>query len=216
MPRRTYVGRVVPKNAFDTYINTNQKKWFTDYVLRISWLNKLSVETINLKGIDVQEIQLFQIELKIREKIPKVTEIIDKAIPYHIIMIVRYEDEYYLTTSAKHSHTTNEHVAVIDRTFSSDWEYLKDFSYFLNLEKDLDFVHKYFCLQLENRLDFEEQSKENIIEFFAKKSRLEKEVQALENKVKKARQFNRKVELNRELIEARKELESLESTHQPP
>ena len=42
LPDATRVNRVVPKNAFDKYTNSKQKKRFKDVVQRISWTNKLS------------------------------------------------------------------------------------------------------------------------------------------------------------------------------
>ncbi|MDZ7847391.1 MAG: DUF4391 domain-containing protein [Owenweeksia sp.] len=41
LPKKTEVKRVVPKNAFDRYTSTRQKKLFTDKVHRITWTHKL-------------------------------------------------------------------------------------------------------------------------------------------------------------------------------
>ena len=57
LPARAKVGRVVPKNAFDEYTNTKQKKLFTDCILRITWTHKLSADMLNLDTKDIQEIQ---------------------------------------------------------------------------------------------------------------------------------------------------------------
>ena len=62
LPARTNVGRVVPKNAFDKFTNTKQKKLFTDSIQRISWTHKLSADTANLDAKDIQEIQVFKID----------------------------------------------------------------------------------------------------------------------------------------------------------
>ena len=87
LPKSTVVNRVIPKNAFDEFTNTKQKKAFTEKIERIRWLNKLSAETINLSGSDVKEIQVFQIELKQKDSIPELLKIIDKSIPYRILFI---------------------------------------------------------------------------------------------------------------------------------
>jgi hypothetical protein len=57
LPQSTKVQKVVPKNAFDGYTNSKQKKLFSDKVLRITWLNKLAPSTVNLEAKDVKEIQ---------------------------------------------------------------------------------------------------------------------------------------------------------------
>lgn len=109
------------KNAFDPHTNTRQRKLLKDKVQRITWVNKLSSETINLHGKDIREIQIFKIELKIREKIDSVLDIVDKAIPYHLIFWVQHEDSAYISVSAKHPHPVNDDNAVIDWTFRSGW-----------------------------------------------------------------------------------------------
>ena len=65
------------------------------------------------------------------------------------------------------------------------------------------------CLQLSDRKDSTNVSFENLIEFQQKKLSLENEISRLENSIVKARQFNKKVDLNTQLIEKKKELEKL-------
>ena len=103
LPKSTIVNRFIPKNAFDDFTNSSQKKKFTDTIDKITWLNKLSKDTINLDGNDVKEIQIFEIKLKTKEKIQPLLNVIDKAIPYHIVFIVTFGEETYLSTSKKHN-----------------------------------------------------------------------------------------------------------------
>jgi hypothetical protein len=91
LPASTTVQKVIPKNAFDAYTRSKQKKLFTDLVSRITWTHKLSAETTNLRAYDINEIQIFRIELKVKNDIKPVLEVIDKAIPYHIIFVIEHE-----------------------------------------------------------------------------------------------------------------------------
>ena len=86
LPHTAAVNRIIPKNAFDEYANTKQKRQFTDLISRIIWTYKLSPATINLEALEIKEIQIFEIELKIREDIGTILELIDKSIPYHIVL----------------------------------------------------------------------------------------------------------------------------------
>lgn len=83
LPKSTKFGKVIPKNSFDAFTDTKQKKAFSDCIKRITWTNKLSKETINLIGKDIEEIQVFRIELKQKVEISKLLEVIDKAISYN-------------------------------------------------------------------------------------------------------------------------------------
>ena len=209
LPLRTKVGRVIPKNAFDEYTNTKQKKEFTDYIQRITWTNKLSKDTINLDGRDVQEIQVFRVELKLKTDITKVLEIINKAIPYHIVFWVEFNNNAYIKTAAKQPHPTNDNISVIDWTFTSDWFEKNKNSYMLNLTGGLDSVFKDLCVQLTGKADLSEKPMDLILENQQEVDRLQKEIARLEAAISRSKQFNKKVELNLRLRKAEKELREI-------
>jgi hypothetical protein len=144
LPESTEVQRVIPKNAFTRYTNTKQKKAFTDLVQKITWKNKLSKDTINLHSHDIQEIQIFEIQLKIKEDTSSLLDIIDKAIPYHIIFKVQFEEELFISTAKKHPHPINEDLAVLDWRFGSGWFKKGTREYSLALKRNLILSIKIF------------------------------------------------------------------------
>ncbi|MFV0344751.1 MAG: DUF4391 domain-containing protein [Bacteroidales bacterium] len=196
LPARTSVNRSVPKNAFDKYTNSKQKKSFTHYIQSISWTNKLSKATVNLSGKDIEEIQIFKIELKQKIAIPKLLEIIDRAIPYYIIFWLEYDGDAYISTAAKHPHPTNDDIAVIDRTFISEWFKIDNKPYVLNLKGTLDAVFKNLCVQLIERSDLEKESMNSILKNQQEEERLKKKIDRLKSAISKSNQFNEKVDLN--------------------
>lgn len=200
----TKVNRVIPKNTFESYTNTKQKKEFTDKVIRIIWTNKLSQSTTNLKCVETQEIQIFKIELKIFEKIPQIISIIDKAIPYPIIFIIQYKEQSYFSTSVKHPHPTNEDNAVIDWTFNSDWKENTIPPYQINLKSSLDEVHKDFCIQLSGNQELKGKHINKIVEYQKEKYSLENEINKLKQQITRSKSFKEKVELNLRLKELEK------------
>jgi hypothetical protein len=206
LPINTQVNRIIPKNTFDSYTNTRQKKLFTDKVLRIMWLHKLSKLTTNLPSKDIQEIQVFRIELKACEAIPQILNIIDKAIPYPIIFLVQCGEKVYCATSVKHPHPTNENNSVVDWTFTSDWMEATKFSLKLNLKGSIDEAHKDFCLQLSGRYDLKKKSIDQIVKFQQEKQALESEIGKLKQQISRSKRFKEKVELNLRLKEKEKEL----------
>tara|TARA_R110002096_G_scaffold21043_8_gene68822 strand:+ start:50708 stop:51364 length:657 start_codon:yes stop_codon:yes gene_type:complete len=211
LPSRTKVGRVVPKNAFDEYTNTKEKKLFTDCIQRISWTHKLSTDTVNLDAKDIQEIQVFKVELKLKSDILKILEIINKSIPYHIVFWVEHYQEAYISTASKHPHPTNEDVSVIDWTFTSDWFNKENNSYAFNLKGSLDAVFKDLCVQLTGKPDLGNQSLDAILKNQQEIDRLKKEVSKLKSAISKSKQFNEKVDLNLKLKNAEKELNKIEN-----
>ena len=209
LPLSARVGRVIPKNAFDEYTNTKQKKLFIDCIQRITWTHKLSADTVNLDAKDIQEIQVFKIELKQKSDILKISEIINKSIPYHIVFWIEYNREAYISTASKHPHPTNDDIAVIDWTFTSDWFNKDDNSYAFNLKESLDAVFKDLCVQLTGRKDMSNQSLSNILKNQKEEDRLIKTRNKLKSEILKCKQFNQKVELNLKLKSIEWELEKM-------
>ena len=209
LPISTKVNRVVPKNTFDSYTNTKQKKLFVDKVSRITWTHKLSKKTTNLKANEVSEIQVFKIELKVFEEISQILEIIDRAIPYPIIFIIQYKDQVYFATSSKHPHPTNQDNTIIDWLFKSKWVLTTKTPYSLNLKISLDHVHKDFILQLSGKEEDNSRSIKEIVEYHQQKHALEKEIEKLNLQIKRSKQYKKKVELNLQLRDKEKELKNI-------
>lgn len=207
LPSRTKVGRVVPKNAFDEYTNTKQKKLFTDCILRISWTHKLSADTVNLDAKDIQEIQVFKVELKQKSDILKILEIINKSIPYHIVFWVEHDQEAYISTASKHPHPTNDDVAVIDWIFTTDWFNKDNNCYAFNLKGSLDATFKDLCVQLTGKPELGKQSLGSILKNQQEVHRLKTEISRLKSAISRSKQFNEKVDLNIKIQELEKTLE---------
>ncbi|MBK9555163.1 MAG: DUF4391 domain-containing protein [Bacteroidetes bacterium] len=90
----------------------------------------------------------FKIELKEREEIKSLLEIMDKSIPYNIIFIIEESDSIYLSTSIKYPHPNKADISVIDWTFKTSWFLQNENKYTLNLKSNLDVVLFDFCLQI--------------------------------------------------------------------
>jgi len=198
LPKNIEVGKVIPKNAFDSYTNTKQKKEFADKILRITWTHKISLDTVNLAGDAITEIQIFKIELKEKIQIKDILTIIDKAIPYPIIFWIEYDGACYLSASAKHSHPQNEDNAVIDYTFSTDWLNKDQIPYQIVLKNKLDWVFKNFCEQL-NDNQTQTKTLTELVSTQKVKEDLDKKIARLQSEISRCRQFNKKVELNMKL-----------------
>lgn len=194
LPKTTNVDKFIPKNSFDQFINTKQKNRISENVKRIVWDNRLSVDTINLEGNEIEEIQIFSIELKSKNKINDILKIIDKAIPYHIIFCIQYDNECYISTSAKHSHVKNENQAVIDYTFVTDWFLKEENSFKITLKHSLDWVYKTFCEELSDAKQ-EAKSIYDLVNTQKENDSLQREIEKLQTEIKRCKQFNKKVEL---------------------
>lgn len=210
LPASTKVDRVIPKNAFDKYVDSKAKKLFVENVEKIKWLNKISFDTVNLSGKEVKEIQIFEITLRKFDPIPELVKIIDKAIPYPILFILTFEDQYQLSISVKHPNPINEDNAVIDWTFKTEWLPVGKEVCQFHLKQNIDFVFKDICRQLSNKPKADRELSLN--EIVAKDQKildLKNRIKRLESAIAKTKQFNKKVERNMELQKLVHELHSL-------
>lgn len=198
LPKSTEYGRVIPKNAFDEYTNTQQRKLIAETIQRITWTNKLSKETTNLKSGSVKEIQVFQIELKQKNEIKKILDIFDRSIPYHIIFVLIYQNEILLSSSAKHDHVAKINESVLDCTFKTDWKCISLFDYEIELKESMDKTYTSFCCQISKR-EKEYGSYSDFVEQEVKIKSLESQIAKIVGYIKREKQYNKKVRLNMEL-----------------
>jgi hypothetical protein len=207
LPISTKVGRIVPKNAFNSFLNTKQKKLLSDCIQRTTWTNKISHETINLSGKEIEEIQIFKLELKTDNQLNKVLDLINKYIPYHVIFWIEFNDKIMLSTASKHPHPTNNDIAVVDWTFNSDWFNISKLSYSIQLKQSIDYIFKDFCFQLKGLVENQD-TISDLVEKQKHIMQLKSKIEKLQSQMKKA-QFNKKVELNLELTKLKAELSNL-------
>lgn len=209
LPSNTVVQRVVPKNSFDSFTNSKQKEMFTKDIAKIVWSNNLSTGTINLHGKEIQEIQIFTIELKEQKEIKTVLDIIDKAISYHIIFVIEFGDWIYLSASSKHPSPLNDAKSVIDWTYTTTWFKKADNKYVISLRKSIDNIFYEFCQQLSLRKNKRIKNIGELSTYNSKLYTLVKEIERLKKAIASCQQFNKRVEMNLLLKELENELNGL-------
>ena len=199
LPTSTIVDKIVPKNSFDEYATTKQKKLLTSFVARIKWLHKLSNQTVNLQGKEVIEIQVFELELKEQTNINELLLLINRVIPYPILFVIRHNEEIMYSISKKHTHPTNENQAVVDWTFSTSWKNVLEDEFEISLSNSLDSVFQDICFKISGKNQGKEKDIETLIAKEQQLKQLNSEIEKTQKAIDKCRQFNKRVELNQKL-----------------
>lgn len=201
LPKTAFVNKFIAKTKFyeKAAIGAKLQKEFIDKIQKITWKYKLAESTIGItKTAKVTEIQIFEIELK-EQVIPKnVLRIIDKAIPYQILYRFIYKDNEAYAITLKEQKP--------ESYYFSDWNEDKVFDFTgIDLEKVYQKIIKAFITsEAKAKTSFNE-----IIDTDNKIKAIENEMMALENKISKEKQFNRKVELNKILLEKKSQLKKI-------
>ncbi|KUO60412.1 hypothetical protein APF79_04450 [bacterium BRH_c32] len=202
LPNSAYVNKFIAKSKFYERANlgTKLQNEFVNKIQRITWKYKLSEETVGISKTDkVTEIQIFEIELK-EQIIPKnVLKIIDKSIPYPILYIFTYKDNFAYGITLKDNTNAQNY-------YFSEWDENIEFDFSgIDLEKVYQKLIKVFLKEsFQKKDDFNE-----VIALDTQIKTLEKEITSLENKIRKEKQFNRKVESNKLLTKKKKEMKML-------
>jgi hypothetical protein len=196
LPKRAYVNKFIPKNKFfsKTVVNSKLKQEFVDSIARITWTYKIAESTVNINKTDnIEEIEIFEIELK-EKQIPKnILKIIDKTIPYPILYIFRYMEHFAYGITLKEDS--------MQRYYFSDWDEEKIFNFSGTT------IERVYQNIVTSFIDIGQKSEDfvTIVKQDKEKERLEREIQTLKSKIKKEVHFNKKVELNTVLQTKQKE-----------
>lgn len=213
LPKTTVVNKVIPKIKFYEKIGaaSKLKQLFVDDIDQIIWKNKLSKDTINLQeGTKVKEIEIFEIDLKHKDLSKEILKTIDKFIPYHILYVLRFEDEFKLVIAYKENNKNNENLMVVDSYYESEWISDHNYKVELSLMNSLDYVYNELIkLFISREVHDDNQNIETIIKNEKEIQILEKEIDSLEKKLKREKQFNKKVEIKKVLRERERQLEKL-------
>lgn len=210
LPIQTTVNKIVPKSFFDKLLSPAKRKQLTTHVERLRILNKLSESSTLLAACALGEIQIIEVELRDKSRILPLIEEIDRHIPYYIIYILRYEGSVQVVASIKHLNATQTDKAVIDCLLASDWFPLSTDAppIRLELKESLDAVFFFLCKQL-SHFPTHAGTLSELLEKELKFKKLSFEIEKLESKMKNCMQFNKKVELNGELREKKREMKRL-------
>lgn len=215
LPKSTEFNRRIPKQKFYENISVSPtlKRVFIDQIKVIYWRNKVAATTMNLaSGATVTELEVFEIKLNGQQLDESVLRQIDKEIPYHILFLLEYDGKYQAWTAYKEAAASGSNAFKVGTYYHTDW--IPEDELPLKVEGlSIDKVYENFVRQIAgDALRSEEGKTESLKESVERDNRrqeLEKQVAALQTKVRKEKQLNKQVQLNAELKKLKNELEKI-------
>lgn len=202
-PSSAKFGRVVPKTKFYEHANvsTALREKFVAEVQRVTWAYKLADETIRLRGTEaVPEIQVFVVDAKDDGVTDDVLAAIDRAVPFPIIFeIVRgSESSAQVRMVAAHKQLGRGNPKIANY-FSCPWKSADSPRSPLPPAVDLPGLYTALLAALLPTPARLGESMSDATERMEAVRKLEREIAALERKLRTEPQLNRKMELRREL-----------------
>ena len=214
LPKSTEFNKKIPKQKFyeNLEISPALKKIFIEQVDKILWSYKIASSSTNLAdGNLVKEIEVFEVSLKSPNLDDELLRHIDRAVPYHIVFILEYQGRYKACISYKEAATSGNRAFKVNSYYYTDWLDKQDLP--LKLEGlNLDAAYENFVRQIAGETLQKMVSDESLKDSVARseqKGLLQKQILALESKIRKEKQLNKQIQINNELKKLKRDLEEL-------
>ncbi|WP_137657190.1 DUF4391 domain-containing protein [Bifidobacterium moukalabense] len=210
LPKSTEFNKRIPKQKFYENLSVVPaiRKVFTEQIKTIYWHNKLAATTLNIApGKQVTEVEVFEVRLTSSNLDENVLRLIDREIPYHILFLLEHDGKYQAVMGYKEVAGSGKGAFKVDRYYRTEWLCEEDLP--LHLEGlTLDAVYENFLRQIagEKLSIVENMTLKESMERQKQQEQLGKQFAALETKMKKEKQLNRKMELKAQVERLRKML----------
>ena len=214
-PLSSEFNKRIPKQKFYENIDISpaMRRVFSEQIKLIYWRNKLAPTTLNLAAGDaVVEIEVFEVKLNVPQLDEAVLRQIDKEIPYHILFVLTFEGKAQAWIGYKEA-ASGGNAFKVNRYYHTEWVPENELHFTLG-GLNMDAVYESLVRQIAgDRLQASAgESLKSSVARDEEQRRLERQIAALENKLHKEKQLNRKMELNAELKRLKKELAEINAS----
>lgn len=232
-----YLGRKLDKKMFYDKgdLSKEDKRIFIDYIDRIEMSYVLNSSTINIAPFVNDEyyyeaIVYLKVKLKQKDKVDKISKIINNNIPNPLVIIYEFDKQYSISTAIKRLSKTEKNKTVVEESNITNWldisslsENDKKFIESISLGKIpytnlFDFYktinNKIYMFNMSDKIgEYEDISDKKALEEGKQISeqieKLQAELKKTLSKIKRESQFNKKMELNVKAVEINKKIEKL-------
>ncbi len=215
-PKAAAFGRVVPKSRIYEHagVGAALRNLFVIQVDQIVWKYKLAPETMNLTATKaVSEIQVFGISLRNGKLDEEVLRTIDRAIPFPLIFELSWMGRRKAVAAFKRPSDADTTKWVVSGYFETDWAPDAAARQPLPVALNLGSLYDALITALMPKVTTEaEQTGEDIQMRVARMEAIRaktREVDRINARLAREKQFNKRVAINAELRAARQELERL-------
>jgi len=215
-PKQAEFGRPIPKNKLyeKAGVNTRLKNLFVEQVDQIVWRYKLAPETINLpERPGVPEIQVFAIALKTSELHLDVLRCIDDVVQYPVIYELTHETGAETVTKViaayKRPSGSDANRWILSSYFSTGWLPATCERTSMPIALHLGGLYEQLLYRL---MPLPPRPQESLPELVARIEQVrakQRELDKTSSRLAKAKQFNRKVEINAQLRQLKNDYAAL-------
>ena len=238
IPKNCIVDNTVFKKAFleNADLLAFDKKIINEHIKKVTWKYCLKPDTINIQPYksderDYLEIEIMEVQLNEDSKVKRIAEIIMRAIPYPILLVLVKDNQIQLVTGDMRKNLSDSSKVTVEDFSFTGWidlnveDNFRDnlftelniskLSYinFYEMYKDITAkINLYNVSKIKGEVvNSETVSDSDVKACYDKIKSIEVEISALKSKVKKAGSIKEKVELNIQVDNLKKEINILKS-----
>ena len=198
LPASTECNRRIPKQKFyeKSELSPALKKAFSAQIASIHWRNKIAPDVLNLAaGKEVQELEVFELRLYDGQVDEAVLRLIDRAIPYHILFVLVWEERMCLAVAYKETPDAKSTGVRVERYYYTDWMPVGEVV--LRLEGlSMDAVYENLVRRIAGSAlgDVPTSTLRESVAEQGRRERIEKQIAAIEAKIRREKQPKKKFE----------------------
>lgn len=199
LPETTEFNKRIPKQKFYEHLDVSPalRRCFVEQIRLIYWRNKLAASTLNVAAGDaVNEVEVFELRLQEPQLDEAVLRQIDKEIPYHILFVLTCDGKAQAWIGYKEATASGSNAFKVIRYYHTEW--MPEGELHLSIDGlNMDAVYEGLVRQIAGSA-LEAVSGESLkesVEREEKRKLMEKQMAALENKIRKETQPKKKFEL---------------------
>jgi len=199
-PAGAKVDKVIPKKAIYEHaaVTSKIKNLFIEEIDQIKWKYKLAPDTVNLQSSkNITEIQIFNINFRLDTVSTEVLKTIDQAMPYPIIFELTSQYDFKYAMCYKRPSESDSSKWIISDYFFSQKYPLETNRNPMPVVLKLEQLYHGFLIKMLPVAPKNNESIESMIMRVDQINMLNRQIKKLESKIKREKQFNRRVEANR-------------------
>lgn len=221
IPDECRINRTVFKKMFydNAALSKGDKNLFVDSIDKITWIYCLNQDNMNVPAYATEEreyleIEVMEVVLSENKGIKRIAEIIMRAIPYPMMLIFCFEGKYQLWTAHQRFNLADNNKITLEEPICTEWQdadsnlwdrlNISNFRYtnFFDMYSDIvDTIAVFNAEKLTNK----EISGDEARELLRRNAEIDSQIAALRAELKKATEFNRKMEINMKIKKLEKE-----------
>lgn len=221
IPDECRINRTVFKKMFydNAVISKGDKDLFIDSIDKITWIYCLNQDNMNIPAYVTEEreyleIEIIEVTLSENKGIKRIAEIIMRAIPYPMLLIFSFKGKYQLWAAHQRFSLADNSKVTLEEPIFTEWQeensILWDrlnisklrYTNFYDMYSDLIDAIAVFNV---SKLTDKEINGEDARKLLRSNAEIDSQIAVLRAELKKATEFNRKMEINMKIKKLEKE-----------